>query len=71
MFEFIEDTLCDLKDALESMGGIILAVLIFVGIGVHFMSALDPATTLLILTVVGGVFAAVFCYRIVSFFTGD
>ncbi|MBU2831880.1 hypothetical protein [Acidithiobacillus ferriphilus] len=71
MLEDIEDTLCDLKDTLESTGGLILAVLIFVGIGVYFMFALDPATTLLILTVVGTVFAAIICYRIVSFFTGD
>lgn len=71
MFEFIEDTLCDLKDSLESMGGIILAMLIFVGLVVYFMFALDPATTLLILTFVGTIFSAVICYQIVSFFTGD
>jgi Kef-type K+ transport system membrane component KefB len=71
MLEDIEDTLCDLKDTLESIGGLILAALLFVGIGVYFMFALDPATTLLILTVVGTVFAAIICYRIVSFFTGD
>ncbi|MHB8225070.1 hypothetical protein [Acidithiobacillus sp.] len=71
MFEFIEDTLCDLKDALESMGGLVLAILLFVGLGVYFMFGLDPATTLLILTVVGTIFLAIFCYRIVSFFTGD
>ncbi|BDB13330.1 hypothetical protein [Acidithiobacillus ferrooxidans] len=71
MFEFMEDTLCDLKDTLESTGGLLLAALLFMGIGVYFMFALDPATTLLILTVVGTIFAAVFCYRVVSFFTGD
>ncbi len=71
MFEFIEDTLCDFKDTLESVGGLVFAILLFVGIGVYFMFALDPATTLLILTVVGTIFAAIFCYRIVSFFTGD
>ncbi|MBU2859433.1 hypothetical protein HF290_03090 [Acidithiobacillus ferrooxidans] len=71
MLEDIEDTLCDLKDTLESAGGIIFAALLFVGIGVYFMFAMDPGTTLLILTVVGTIFAAIFCYRIVSFFTGD
>ncbi|MHB1641984.1 MAG: hypothetical protein ACYCS8_04915 [Acidithiobacillus sp.] len=71
MLEDIEDTLCDIKDSLETGGGLVLAILLFVGLGVYFMFALDPATTLLILTVVGTLFAAVVCYRVVSFFTGD
>ena len=68
---FIEDTLSDIKDLIEGAGGIFIAILLFCGIGAYFMFMLDPGTTLLLLTLVGSVFAAILCYRIVRFFTGD
>ena len=71
MLEDIEDTLCDLKDSLETGGGLVLAVLIFAGVIGYFMFVIDPATTLMILALVFVFFAAIFFYRIVSFFTGD
>ncbi len=71
MLEFIEDTLVDLKGWIEDSGGIFIAVLLFCGIGAYFMFMLDPGTTLMLLTLVGSVFVAILCYRIVRFFTGD
>ena len=71
MLEFIEDTLCDMKDALETGGGLIFAALLFFGVGLYFVFTLDLFLGTVVLVAVGSVFVAVLCYRIVRFFTGD
>lgn len=71
MLEFIEDTLEDLKDAVETGGGLIFAALLFFGIGMYFVFTLDPFIGSVLLVTIGSVFVAVLCYKIISFFTGD
>ena len=71
MLEFIEDTLEDLKNAVETGGGLIFAALLFFGVGMYFVFTLDQFLGTVVLVAVGSVFVAVLCYRIVSFFTGD
>jgi hypothetical protein len=71
MLEFIEDTLEDLKDAVETGGGLIFAALLFFGVGMYFVFTLDQGLGSIILFGVGSVFVAILCYRIVRFFTGD
>ncbi len=71
MLEFIEDTLEDLKNTIETMGGLIFAALLFFGVGLYFVFTLDPFIGSVLLFAVGSVFAAILCFRIVSFFTGN
>ena len=71
MLEDLEDTLCDMKDALESGDGLIFAALLFFGVGMYFVFTLDMFLGTVVLVAVGSVFVAILCYRIVRFFTGD
>lgn len=71
MLEFIEDTLKDWKNALETGGGLIFAALLFFGIGMYFVFAVDPMLVIGIVGTIGAVFVAILSYRIVRFFTGD
>ena len=71
MLEDLEDTLCDMKDAVETGGGLIFAALLFFGVGMYFVFTLDLFLGTVILGTTGSVFVALLCYRIVRFFTGD
>lgn len=61
----------DLKDFVETSGGLLLAAIIVVGTFLALLFQVDLDDAMLIAGALFGLFLVFFSFRVVSFFTGD
>ena len=60
----------DLVYFIEDCGGLLFVALLFYGVGVYFVFTLDPFIGSLMIFAPLALFATIFFYRVVAFFTG-
>lgn len=61
----------DLKDFVETSGGLLFAALVVVGTFLALLFQVDLDDAMLIAGALFGLFLVFFSFRVVSFFTGD